>query len=714
MAQRWLELHKHQITTDDVRDVLGEVDNDLWVVSACVDCVVDNTGVQRALLDLGIARSELVAERCENTVALARRHAEALISHFENTPEDAQVCFLRSVLLQRLDRLNTYVEMECVFPKNAGMDLVEATDEWEDDPWMDKNDTTLNEPNAQTCPPNPLTISEFLRNDLTWSACEIASATAIDALRILLRRHTRALWPSRFKILQFIPEFTEPSICRGVFPSLSHETNAEVVPVQENWRPTADFVELPETREAFMKFYTFPPQCNNLAKAIPYFPALEPLNPTELSMWYKNRIDLVISATGMINVALALAQHGASQSVPALDELGEDLSLLSRLVYDAPHSKEVQVDWTLTRWYSMEPMAVVNAYLEYSTGENLVRDIWRLVVPYFYAMEARAERAGRPDPWLHTRLTYEYILTTSLDNVAAIFEVSKPTLPTTQRLIKNDEDMVRLALACLYGNSSLDKWATMSGIFECLPIWEISKDDDSYVTTAEATIASLTTFITPSTDKPLISPKNLLKFFEPLPFTVLSQALDVLDVHLESGEIFSKWHVPAPLRWFLQSTSIVSEQRAWATKMARRGKRKEERLNNVEDWERLLKDMLKLTGSGDAKSRGAFCLLTNDEVMEICLGGLLSGGCKWFRLETQFFPSCSSLDFGIAKTMLYSPSGNLILSSEAIETISLACSRELYDNARSGNYKIGDMKLAYEWYELCYDASCLHSSLSKS
>lgn len=639
MAQRWLEIHKHQVTTDDVRDVLGEVDDDLWVVSACVDCLVDNAGVQRALLDLGIARSELVVERCKNTVALAGRHTETLISHFENTPEDAQVCGLRSVLLQRLDRLNTYIEMESLFPKNPRMDLDEATEEWENDPWMDKDDLTVNEPRTQTRPFSPLTMSEFLRNDLLWSACVISSSTTIDALRILLRRHTRALWPSRFKILQFIPEFTEPLICRDVLPSLSHETNVEVVPVQDSWRPAPDFVELPETREAFMKFYT-PPQSNDLSKAIPYFPVSEPLTPTELSMWYKNRVDLVISATGMINIALALVQHGASQSVPALDELGEDLSLMSRLVYDAPHSKDVQLDWSLTRWYSMEPMAVVNAYLEYSTAENLVRDIWRLAMPYIYAIEARAERAGRPNPCLHTHFIYDYILTTSLDNVAAVFEASKPTLPTAQRLIKNDEDMARLALACLYGNNSLDRWTTMSGIFECLPVWEFSKDDDSYATSAEATITSLAKFVAPSTEKPPTSPRNLIKFFEPLPFTLLSQALDILDVHLESGEILSKWHVSAPLRWFLQSASNVGEQRAWATKMARRGKRKEEGLNSVEDWERLLKDMLKLTGSGDAKSGGAFCLLTNDEVMEICLSGLLSGGCKWFRLGTPFLSSC--------------------------------------------------------------------------
>ena len=50
--------------------------------------------------------------------------------------------------------------------------------------------------------------------------------------------------------------------------------------------------------------------------------------------------------------------------------------------------------------------------------------------------------------------------------------------------------------------------------------------------------------------------------------------------------------------------------------------------------------------------------------------------------------------------MLYGPHSKIFLSPTEIETVSLACSRELYDNASSGNYKTGDMKLAYEWYVL--------------
>lgn len=69
------------------------------------------------------------------------------------------------------------------------------------------------------------------------------------------------------------------------------------------------------------------------------------------------------------------------------------------------------------------------------------------------------------------------------------------------------------------------------------------------------------------------------------------------------------------------------------------------------------------------------------------------------------FPGCCLLeltcfvqDFSIAKAVIKSPKNKLSLSPEALEDICLSCSRELYDNASSGNYTFGDMKLAYEWY----------------
>lgn len=628
---QWIALEDAQLNEQNITRILGVIHDDLWLVSACVDRVLDDTVTQHILLNLGLSRTEQAVERCNEILALNfPSNKDALLAHFKNAPADAQLLYLRATLLQRLDRFNTYVEMEKYFFKYTEKEVEDDVEEWEDDPWTDGNTTSPSKftPQSKSTEPLPLMLSSFLQSDLIWSACQLASLQALDALRILLQKHSSILWPNRFKILECIPEHTHPALCRDFFPTWDPSTNLEAIILEDKWRPDLDFSELPETQSAIQNLgSTSSITCSRLTP-IDYTPTPDPLTAEELSAWYKNRVNNVISSTGMVDVALSLIQHGASQGIAALDELGEELSLLSRLVYDAPQSQSITDDWTLSGWYSMEPLTVVRAYLAHSEPSSLARDISHLVMPYLFVLETRLERAGTPDPTLPARILYDYILTTILENAAAIFDSSKPTLPANQRLIKNDEEMVRVALACLYGSDSLDEWSTMSSIFECLPVWDAAKDEDGNEDAADTTVASLATFLTPTTNNLQCTARDLLTFFSPLPFTSLSRALDILDVHLESGEILSRWCVPAPLRWFLQSSRDAKEQRSWADRMARRAGGKTEQPNDRDDWEWLLSDMLKLTGNADPSFRGAFCLLRSEEVTGIFLAGLLTTGSE--------------------------------------------------------------------------------------
>lgn len=59
--------------------------------------------------------------------------------------------------------------------------------------------------------------------------------------------------------------------------------------------------------------------------------------------------------------------------------------------------------------------------------------------------------------------------------------------------------------------------------------------------------------------------------------------------------------------------------------------------------------------------------------------------------------SLISTVFDVAHAILLQPHSKLHLSAAIVESICLSVSREFYDNASSGNYKAGDMKLAYDW-----------------
>jgi hypothetical protein len=54
-------------------------------------------------------------------------------------------------------------------------------------------------------------------------------------------------------------------------------------------------------------------------------------------------------------------------------------------------------------------------------------------------------------------------------------------------------------------------------------------------------------------------------------------------------------------------------------------------------------------------------------------------------------------DFDAARRMIRRFETEYDLSDSLLEEVALATSRELYDNAETGNIHTGDMKLAYDW-----------------
>lgn len=616
---------------ENVNNILGNISQEEWVAAAVANKLVDDVTVQRALLTLGIEKTLPAVERSRQTVTLAIESAgeensegvgsdqrQRLAVHFATHPTDELLCRLRALLLQQLDKLETYVEMSVSNQTNASDTGGNEEDGWGDlDAWEEGADVQVNDSTGPVLP-----LPTFMKQPLLTSAMHLASNSYFTQLSILLKRHSKTLSPHQFTILDSIPDHVHPSQFQTLLPASSGITGNESAP-EDPWRPSSDWTESVECISAL----TNPPFTENITDSKKY-------TMLEVAEWYRNRVHRA-DESGLVDIALALVQHGASLGIIELNELGEDLSLLLRLVYDEPSSiediDENDNDWTLSRWKSLSPSQVLRAYLAHSTPKSIPNDIKRLVMPYLYVLEARAERAGKPDPGIVTRLLYEYILQSPLEFVASIFAASKPILPLSERIIKSDEDMVRLALSYLYESSFLDEWQTMSQIFECLPEWgNISEDETDE---ADTTLTSLGDFVTPKASGALCTSQDLFLFFSPLTASALSRLLDVLDVHLESGEILSRWDVPAPLRWFLQSANNEKEQRAWATRMSRRAGDGGGEPETEAEWLELLEDMLKLVGSGEGPLRGAFGLLSKEEVSRIFFSGLLSSGSESSKIR---------------------------------------------------------------------------------
>ncbi|GAA6061345.1 hypothetical protein JCM10212_004826 [Sporobolomyces blumeae] len=706
-------------------DLAPKVRDRAWLAATCVRIVVNARKVQLAhkAVQVGLqATLEWIDERPTLRDAAGEGDLGRVDQLAQEDVDVRQIRRIRKTLLELGDRAKTWDAIWGKRPGDGGASdraraeqtrekedenerkRTDDDDEEEDHGWDDldlpqeengadvtsnKGDdtaSTVSSVESASLASRP-TLSAFLSDPLTATATSLAAFGSLDELKVVCSRHFTSLWPVRIDLVQTLPEWLDPEDYLWLLPAVDAKGREADWPDVTPWRAAFDWSEQLETTA----FSPAPRESDFSGRR----------TSDELTRFYAEHIERVASL-GFVHTALALVQHGASRGIMGLDELGEELSLLSKLVYDRPTAPSssrraaLDEDLTLEYWRTLEPGQVVRAYLAKSDETNLATSIRRLVLPYLSVLESRLERAGRPDPTLSTRLLYDYVLslTTSgrdLTYLHAIFESSKPTLPVGARIVKDDRDLARLAVAALYGSPSTDEPSivAMGKIFECLPAFS---DDPSHdASAARVDLFSLSTSLAP------LTPSKLFEALSSASASSLSHALDLLDLHLSQLETFSRYSCPTPLSWFLESHNSVAAQRSWATRLARTAASggggfsgNDAEFESEDEWLGLGEVMRELTDQQgeDASRTGepgqsgmgkAFWLLGEDEVWRIFFGGLLGAG-----------------RFHLARSLFNPSSAKAPLEPGAVEDLVISASREFYDNAEEGNVNQGDMKMAFD------------------
>lgn len=625
---------KHQflqstLTPQLLTALLPTITDALWTAQAAFDVLRTAESVQLAKLALPLAITALDAATDESPLLLDLIHqqdtAHAREKFQELMREDDRVrsiCVIRKAVLQYQDRLNTWESIwghTVVAPASHDDPTDEEATGWDE----------LDIPSSPPQVPDPShpTLRQFLDRDLLPLALSFAASAQLSSLTAICFRHSTTLWPHRQRIIDAIPEWSDPAEYVALLSKVDSAGR------EERWEGR------PHRAEDWIE---------GLWPTIPF--TTPPVSPEALSSYYANRITKIANL-GLVAESLSLVQHCASHGIPGLDALGEELSLLHKLAHDRPGSAETDEEFTLARWREMSNEEVVYAYLAYSTPATVTRDIRRLVMPFLYLRESRMEKLGTPDPTLATKELYNYVLhlassppprapaagkNKALGLLVAIFEGSKPTLAKSTRIIKNDEDLARLALASLYGCKDIasDAFVAMGAIFECLPAFEGADP------AAEGAPPTTLFDLFPSSSSP--TAHSLFAALQSFPASSLSAALDALDLHLATAETFSRYSLPIPLAWFLTSHADSKSQRAWATRMARTassggGARGEEGegFESEDEWVALMEDMVGLCDEGDEGiMKKAFWLLDREEVLRIFFAGLLASGSTFITPST--------------------------------------------------------------------------------
>ncbi|WVW79731.1 hypothetical protein I302_101701 [Kwoniella bestiolae CBS 10118] len=728
-----LSLPPNEVTPTAIENTLTPL-SDHEAVSLSTELIssgkIEDEGLVRFIIQLGQSRGESEYTRLQQEVGdgqIDEADLRRIIGDEKNREEILRGWTYLEEIKGRIDTWNIIsprpaqiskdIPEQVEVPQEEGGDEMELDDPWGepdtaegssshtpsallDDPWATEASPEVKISKLVVEPSTPselthdsitITLSAFLTQPIPFSALALASTASLFALKTVCQRHHEEVYPYRFAIIEAIPGWVSPTELEamGLLPALGDND-------LEKWLLSS--ITAPSSLStALSAVYLFPA----ITLVSPMIPSrLKPLSSSELTQWYIDHI-LSLDSIGILDNQLAYVQHGASLGVNGLDEIGEDLSLLSRLVYDSNLSPSQHFQWTLGNWQKSSETQIIQGYLSNSTPESIVGDIRKLILPYLYVLESRLERTGKPDTGLVERLLYDCILDLpTLELALPIFEASKATLPSNERIIKNDLDTARIALSLLYSTEDKTRgvWEVMSGIFECLPVWELegtdpTQDQELTLTTLE----SIATFLTPTTIQrqgELPSSKDLYLFFHPLPFSSLSRTLDILDVHLESGEILSKWGLYTGLKFLLSSSKNRKDQMELAERLVR----KQQYANLQEDgWRRLWDDMGRLSGGDEdgGSLRGALGMLDRRERARVYLGGVLSSG-----------------NFDVSRKIIKRLQQSHSIDDSMIEEVVLETSKDFYLKAENGNLHTGEMKLAYDCLAVAHQSSKILSEKS--
>ncbi|BGP44634.1 hypothetical protein JCM10450v2_000448 [Rhodotorula kratochvilovae] len=567
------------------------------------------------------------------------------------------------------------------------------------------------QPTAEADSPSRPALSTFLSTPLVSTALSLASASALPELTLLCTLHPSALYPARTALLDAIPLWADPASFIDLLPALDASSGAE-----RDWEDLAPWRATPDWAEALPSLSPSPSPSPSAARR----------TAAALRAWYLSRVERTADA-GLVDAALALVQHGAARGVPGLDEAGEELSLLARLVYDRPGAgASDEPAMTLAAWRKLTPEEVIQAYTATSAPDELPSTLRRLVAPYLSVLESRLERAGGhpadPDPAAASRALLHAFLVglplaraDGLDALACVVAASKPTLPPPERIVSDDADLARVVLAALYGAGGAvasERGAAACGrMFECLPAFADSSSSSAASSSPGADLFALAAPPpgTPASAPPPAAPapSALLAALGASSPAALSAHLDALDLHLSQLEVLLRYSSapPSGLAWFLSSYESAPAQAQWATRLARTAAAGgasggEGAFEGEDEWVGLMEFMREATGVAgepgeeeeERRKRGLgrmFWRLGEEEVLRVFFGGLLGAG-----------------RFSLARALFEPSSVAPPLEPRIVEELVIAASREFYDNAEEGNLHSGEMKLAFE----CLSAAPQQSS----
>ncbi|XP_059489880.1 NBAS subunit of NRZ tethering complex-like [Neocloeon triangulifer] len=297
---------------------------------------------------------------------------------------------------------------------------------------------------------NPDFYDKFRNQSPLKSALEFARNGNWQAVSIMLTYHSHSLMKHRLPIISNLPETIDPHEYRSLLPECDEE---EVVPRitdilrDQDWSET--FYFRMEDDEGKL-LYDENPSLLEFAKPV--------LDKDLVTNWYIARATQLEERSKLVDHALSFITLGQARSVTGLEDLYGELSTLETMVYDVQLEKLSLAG--LRKYNNLEQAHLL---VSKSTSETFISDCRRFLLPHLL-------RCEKKQPGSKRKLFHDLIVDISRLSLVLPLQVFRHfKSEQTGPLVSSTEEVLALALDCVYSYPGADQLDIAFQYIDCLP-----------------------------------------------------------------------------------------------------------------------------------------------------------------------------------------------------------------------------------------------------
>uniref|UniRef100_A0A674N713 NBAS subunit of NRZ tethering complex n=1 Tax=Takifugu rubripes TaxID=31033 RepID=A0A674N713_TAKRU len=617
---------KSPVSIASIQDYLSKIRKRSWVLHECVERVPENVDAAKELLQYGLKGTDLEAliaigngedggrfiipgdvdlddlpyedflsqdeELERKTEREGRRKGELLakVDFSRLTLEQKELCRSRLKLLSYLDRLATYEEI-------------------------------LGGPHAAEQKYDAEFFKKFRSQNIIVSATNYARESNVQALDILFTYHGAELLQHRLAVLNNFPETTSPHEYTILLPEACLDDRGELVLISwdEQKHRETDWCETDECRavlgqnllddDAFL--YEESPDLLRFRTSTPSIDLL--------TDWYQSRAKDIEQYSRQVDCALSLVRLAKERKIPGLQQLGDDLVTMETLVYET----SCELSLTLKDLQQLSDIDKLHLLMKNSRTERYVKDAFQWMVPFLHRCEGQREGAAKS-------LLGEYLVSLArhdLTRPLLIFQHSKPDCQ--QKIIGDPDQLMGVALECIYSCERDDQLSLCYDILECLPQRGYGPDTDATAS--------------------------------------LHDRVDKLEKHLSVAEVLEKHGLQKPISYVRNSQNSEEEAHQLMVKLCRHTGRRNPAVNETV-WRGLLQDLLDM-------QQNVYTCLKDETCHQVFVESLLcSSRAENIRLAGQLMHCSKVWSLNLWSEILHS-------WFQVSEELVLAAAREYFNSS---------------------------------